>query len=104
MLEDALGARMGTTRATRNNWLFILRQLVQHLRWGIGAFWAPHYDTEPDTARGLFAAHILGTSPLYNSGASARLSQHRLCLPIRVAISPDGQKIVSASGINASAP
>eukprot|EP01051_Picozoa_sp_SAG22_P002774 SAG22_NODE_127_length_18798_cov_11.748757_6_plen_237_part_00 len=116
MLEDALKARVGES-ATSNNWLHMLWQLVQHLRWGIGTFWAPHYDTEADTARGLFAANIVATGPLYRSAASAKFGgQHRLCLPMRIAVSPtihqlighgnavnsaqfspDGQKIVSAS-------
>ena len=30
-----------------HSWLHGLLQLVQHLRWGIGVFWAPHYDTNP---------------------------------------------------------
>eukprot|EP01043_Picozoa_sp_COSAG02_P098872 COSAG02_NODE_35006_length_475_cov_0.898936_1_plen_131_part_10 len=32
-------------------WIRALRQLVQELRWGIGAFWAAHYDTSPARAR-----------------------------------------------------
>eukprot|EP01051_Picozoa_sp_SAG22_P006717 SAG22_NODE_449_length_10399_cov_43.159515_8_plen_1444_part_01 len=116
MLEEALKTRVGES-ATSNNWLHMLWQLVQHLRWGVGTFWAPHYDTTADTARSMFAANIVATGPFYRSAVSAKLSQHRLCLPMRIAVSPtiqqlighssevmsaqfspDGQKIVSASG------
>ena len=77
---------------------------------------APHYDTSPDTARSMFAANILVTSPLHGNARLADLSAHRMCLPQRVRISPtihqlighgcpvrsaqfspDGRKIVSAS-------
>ena len=113
-LEDGLFAQH-----ENESWLHGLWQLVQHLRWGIGEFWAPHYDTSPDTARSMFAANILATSSLHGSAGLADLSAHRMCLPRRVGISPtihqlighggavtsaqfspDGQKIVSASSDN----
>eukprot|EP01048_Picozoa_sp_COSAG05_P019263 COSAG05_NODE_2972_length_2450_cov_68.754573_1_plen_651_part_10 len=99
------------------HWLGGLLQLVTHLRWGIGTFWAPHYETNPDTAKGMFGANIPVISPLHESDASAILGAHRLCLPARVDISPtihqlighsdavssasfspDGTKVVSGSG------
>ena len=99
-----------------HNWLGGLLQLVTHLRWGIGTFWAPHYDTNPSLARSMFAADILVTSPLHRSAAESELGPHRLRIPPRIAISPtihqlvehsdavnsvqfspDGQNIVSAS-------
>eukprot|EP01043_Picozoa_sp_COSAG02_P119624 COSAG02_NODE_56302_length_286_cov_0.812834_1_plen_91_part_10 len=87
MLEEALEAHIGED-ATRNNWLHALWQLVQHLRWGIGTFWAPHYDASPDTARGMFAANIVATSPLQGTTGVANMSAHRMCLPRRVGINP----------------
>ena len=98
-------------------WVRVLWQLVQHLRWGIGTFWAPNYDSAPDTARAMFAGNLCRNSPLYLSAAASRLGPHRMRLPARIAISPtihqllghsdcvmsaqfspDGLKIVSASG------
>ena len=108
--------QMGEAVHENSSWLHGLRQLVRHMRWGIGTFWAPHYDTSPDTARVMFAANILATSPLHGNARLADFSAHRMCLPQRVRISPtihqlighgsavnsaqfspDGQKIVSAS-------
>jgi hypothetical protein len=112
-LEERLQA---WTREGVDDWLRCLWQLVQHLRWGVGTFWAPHYNTSPEVARGMFAANIPVTSPLHLSDAAARLGPHQMCLPLRIGISPtihqllghsgwvnsvnfsrDGQKIVSAS-------
>ena len=101
----------------RKEWIRAFWQLVQHLRWGIGAYWAPHYDADPTTARILFAINLCANGPLHLSEANMRLGAHRVCLPVRVAISPtihqllghrspvnsasfspDGEKVVSASG------
>eukprot|EP01046_Picozoa_sp_COSAG06_P083734 COSAG06_NODE_30604_length_535_cov_23.107798_1_plen_153_part_01 len=68
-LEERLQA---WTREGVNDWLRGLWQLVQHLRWGVGTFWAPHYNTSPEVARGIFTANILVTSPLHLSDAAAR--------------------------------
>eukprot|EP01047_Picozoa_sp_COSAG01_P110530 COSAG01_NODE_39355_length_477_cov_1.677249_1_plen_133_part_10 len=89
------------------------------MRWGVGTFWAPHYNTSPEVARTMLTANILVTSPLHLSDAAARLGPHQMCLPVRIGISPtihqllghskglnsvhfsrDGQKIVSASDDN----
>ena len=45
-----------------HSWLHGLLQLVQHLRWGIGTFWAPHFDTNPTYARSTFAANFCVTA------------------------------------------
>ena len=101
-----------------HSWLHGLLQLVQHLRWGIGTFWAPHFDTNPTYARSTFAANFCVTGPLHHSDVQVALAPHqKLCMPHRVAISPtihqlvghsdwvssaqfspDGTNIVSASG------
>ena len=80
-----------------HSWLHGLLQLVQHLRWGIGMFWAPHYDTNPRHARSAFAANICVTSPLHNSHAQFKLGPHRLCIPPRVAMSPVIHQLVGHS-------
>eukprot|EP01043_Picozoa_sp_COSAG02_P048365 COSAG02_NODE_4743_length_5032_cov_7.739307_1_plen_544_part_10 len=100
-------------------WIRAFWQLIQHLRWGIGAFWAPHYDTNQTIARAMFAANLCANGPLHLSEASTKLGTHRMCLPMRVGISPtlhqflghtgsvmsasfshDGEKVVSASEDN----
>jgi WD40 repeat protein len=97
-------------------WIRALWQLVKELRWGIGTFWAAYYDTSPARARSVFAANVCANGPLYLSEANARLGAHRMCFPMRVAVSPtihqlmghtdsvssasfspDGTKVVSGS-------
>eukprot|EP01043_Picozoa_sp_COSAG02_P033365 COSAG02_NODE_2273_length_9263_cov_10.296377_1_plen_780_part_10 len=78
-------------------WIRALRQLVQELRWGIGTFWAAHYDTSPARARAMFVANVCGNGPLYLSEANARLGAHRMCLPMRVAISPTIHQLMGHS-------
>ena len=39
-------------------WIRALWQLVKELRWGIGTFWAAHYDTNREFARATFAANV----------------------------------------------
>ena len=78
-------------------WIQAFWQLVQHLRWGIGAFWAPRYDTDPKAARAMFAANLCSNGPLYLSEANARLGAHRMCLPMRVAISPTIHELMGHS-------
>ena len=87
-LEAALSARAGEEHEQDGGWLRGLWQLMQNMRWGIGEFWAPHYDTDPSTARSTLAANISATSPLHDSAAMRALGLHRLCLPPRIAISP----------------
>ena len=115
MPAGALEARVGA-HATRDNWLHAFWQLIRHLRWGVGAHWAPRYDTDANTATKAFVENIAVTGPLHWSDAVAKLSPLRLILPPRVEISPtihelighdsnvqtasfspDGQKVVSAS-------
>ena len=62
-------------------WIRALRQLVQELRWGIGTFWAPQYDTDPQAAKAVFAASVCGNGPLYLSEANARLGAHPCASP-----------------------
>ena len=77
------------------HWLGGLLQLVTHLRWGIGTFWAPHYETNPQTAKDMFAANIPVISPLHKSDATSTLGvAHRLCLPPRIGISPTIHQLI----------
>jgi len=78
-------------------WIRAFWQLVQELRWGIGTFWAPQYDTDPRAAKAMFAASVCGNGPLYLSEANARLGAHRMCFPKRVAISPTIHQLVGHS-------
>ena len=75
-------------------WIRALRQLVQELRWGIGTFWAAHYDTSPARARAMFVANVCGNGPLYLSDATAKLGPKSMCLPARIAISPAIHQLV----------
>ena len=77
-----------------SEWTRALWQLVQHLRWGIGTFWAPHYDINPNTARSMFASNLCENSPMYHSEVDQRLSTQNMCLPVRVGISPTIHQLV----------
>ena len=83
---------------TRGFWL-----LVQHLRWGIGTFWAPQYDTNPNAARAMFASNLCANSPMYNSEIDRRLSAQKLCLPARIGVSPTIHQLVGHSSFVISA-
>ena len=99
-LETELHKRFDSEQVDdMNSWLRGLLHLVQHLRWGIGTFWAPHYDTNPDTARGMFGANIPVVSPLHQSDATVTLGvTQRLCLPARIGISPTIHQLIGHSG------
>ena len=77
-----------------SEWTRALWQLVQHLRWGIGTFWAPHYEINPNTARVMFANNMCVNSPMYHSEVDRRLSTQNMCLPGRVGISPTIHQLV----------
>ena len=88
-LEEQMRARTrdddDDDQARARGWLHGLCHLVQHLRSGIGAFWAPHYEASPQTARGMLGANVAADSPLHLSPAVAQLrTQQLLCLPLRV--------------------
>ena len=71
---------------------------MMHLRWGIGTFWAPHYETNPDTAKRMFGANIPVISPLHESDATATLGvTQKLCLPARIGISPTIHQLIGHS-------
>ena len=75
-------------------WIRALQQLVQELRWGIGTFWAAHYDTSPVRARAMFVANACGNGTLYRSDAMAKLGPQSMYLPARIAISPTIHQLV----------
>ena len=77
-----------------SEWTRALWQLVQHLRWGIGTFWAPHYDINPNAARAMFASNLCENSPMYHSEVDQRLSTQTMCLPVRMGISPTIHQLV----------
>ena len=97
-----------------HSWLHGLLQLVQHLRWGIGTFWAPHFDTnlQPIFVScsiyicSQFLCHPTLCTIVTLSCTSA--TPKALACHTRVAMarqpsttaqfSPDGTNIVSASG------
>jgi len=86
-----------------SQWIRALWQLVKELRWGIGTFWAAHYDTSPARARAMFAANVCANGPLYLSEANARLGAHRMCFPMRVAVSPTIHQLMGHTDIVSSA-
>ena len=80
-------------------WVRPFWQLVQHLRWGVGAFWAPQYDINPKIARATLAANLCSNGPLYLSEANTKLGAHRMCLPMRVAVSPTIHRLMGHGSV-----
>ena len=85
-LEQVLRTCAGGAAATAE--LHGLYKLVQHLRWGVGTFWAGRYDRDPPAARAALEKNIPVAGPLHQSPASLALSRHWLTMPPRLEISP----------------
>ena len=89
-LEEALRRRCGAASAAMpgEEWRGALHDLVHVLRWGVGEFWAPHYDhgAGGTKARALLGANVPVTSALSRSAALECLSPSRplLCMPLHV--------------------